>query len=54
MNKEEFIRTIYNKKYVDKIVKKFKLLVVWKINYQENKKIMSFKWLKKFMDKSNC
>ena len=26
MNKEEFIRTIYNKKYVDKIVKKFKLL----------------------------
>ncbi len=26
MNKEEFIRTIYNKRYVDKIVKKFKLL----------------------------
>ena len=26
MNKEEFIRTIYNKNYVDKIVKKFKLL----------------------------
>ena len=26
MNKEEFIRTIYNKKYVDKFVLKFKLL----------------------------
>ena len=26
MTKEEFIRTIYNQKYVDKVVKKFKLL----------------------------